>query len=223
MSMFNLNTGYYYGSGASSIGGYSGTNASSINFTRVSRDMGSGYAEKSDAINNFTTLGNLDNALLKYQELLDYVKESASSYGYEFSDSQIATIAKNAYNSQTQATKRAYGAESVVSLTESISKNTHSPFVTGLIEGIPIIGTLFGESYSNAEAINKMDGTKTRVIDEISEGAGAAISGAAILGGACLVLEAAEIGSIGGPVGAIAGAALGIGAVVIKGLINKQI
>ncbi len=200
----SLNTGTYFG------GGYSNTNtgatsaynnrvASSTNLNRVSRDIAQGYNQDMQIIALYMQQGNVQQALTLYDSLFDSIKDTADGYGYELSDGQITSILNQAYANATGS-----------SFVSSINKETHSPFITGLIEGIPVVGWFLNGS-SDAEAISKVAGTKTRFIDKAAEVAGGLVTG--IAGGAA---AGAAIGAIGGPIGAVGGAVVGGVASVLK-------
>lgn len=198
----SLNTGSYFGNGISSVGGgYSAGNrtASSSNLNRVSRDIAAGYSQNMEFINLYLEQGEVDQALKLYDELMDEVKQTAGDYGYNLTDSQVATTLNNAFYSAT-GTK----------FTTAAVENTHGSFVTGLIEGLPIIGW-FANGNSKAETVAKITGTEPSVKDEIKEGAGAVLSGAA---------AGAAIGScipaVGTVVGAVVGGALGLAKTIFK-------
>ncbi|MBR2069171.1 MAG: hypothetical protein IJ877_05350 [Candidatus Gastranaerophilales bacterium] len=211
---FGLNTGSYYGSGYSGYTGYSSYNnrvASSTNLNRVSRDIAQGYNQNMQVIDLYLKQGNINQAMAAYDSLFDNVKTTANGYGYELTDGQISSILNQAYQNATGN-----------SFVNAVNEETHSPFVTGLIEGVPVVGWLFGQSHSNAEALAKTTGTKASTRDKLAEYAGAAIPGAAALGIA--VAKGAKIGLLTGHpvVGALVGAAVGIVAAVIKGAIDNN-
>ena len=226
-----LNTGSYFGSG------YSGTNpycakssygnrvASSTNLTRVSRDLAQGYSEDIDIMNDCFEEGNVKEALRMYKELFEDAKQTAENYGYDLTDSQIRSSINTAFQNRTGT-----------SLTGQASLNTHSSFVTGLLEGVPVVGWLFAEPNSSADARATIRGKAAPSFGEIAkETAGAAVSSTAAIGalaGLSTVVSASGVtgGILAGAAGLCAagalpvvGAGLAIGAAVVgvKHLISK--
>jgi len=209
MSTFScgLNTGSYFGNGYTYSNDGTETHtansttrvASSVNLSRVARDIAQGYNQDIEIVNLYLRQGNISQALISYDNLVDMAKITAEEYGYSLTDSQIASIVNQSYYNTTGTT-----------FVSSIEGETHSPFVTGLIEGLPVLGWFFGQSYSNAEATSKVAGVKTRAVDKFAECAGAALPGAAI--GLYF----------GGPVGAAIGAVAGVTVALFKGAIDKN-
>ena len=195
MSYATSSLGYYggtfFGGGSASSNGrtsnvYGSNVASSANLTRVSRDITQGYNQNIEIINKYLEQGNIDQAFKLYNSLFESVKNTSDGYGYELDDGQIASIVNDAYLNSTGST-----------FIDSIDQSTHSPFVTGLLEGIPIVGW-FTNGNSNSEAYSKLTGTEPPEIDKNVEAAGVGVV-AGIAGLASVAL-------IGGPVGwAIAG------------------
>ena len=195
-----LNTGNYYGNGYTGSAGstsaysYGNREASSTNIKRVSGNIASGYASDFEIISSYMKRGETDKALALYESLFEEVKETATNYGYNLSDSQIETILSNGYAGVTGS-----------SITGAIEKNTCGALMTGVLEGIPVIG-LFMNGTSEQEGMAQLSGEKTSAKDKVKEYIGAAASGAAI-------------GSIVSfPVGTIIGGAVGIGQAIIKDL-----
>ena len=229
----NVNTGYRFGNGyvsstgstAASSSSYTTRNASNINLTRIAQDVAQGYNQDLEVINLYLQQGSISKAITAYDRLIDNVKLTANNYGYNLTDSQITSIANQAFFNATGMT-----------FINSISDSTGTSFEHGLAEGIPFIGSLFTQPYTDAEAIAKITGTEVEAGDVALECAGAALPRAAIgaVAGAVAVSTAAsgsalaglKIGAIaGGPAGAIAGAIvgtlIGVGAVLIKNAFQK--
>ena len=197
-----LNTGKCLGNGYVQLSdGSSSTNkvASSTNLTRVSRDIAQGYNQNIEVINLYLQQGNVDQALALYQELFDDVKQSSADYGYELSDSQVSSIVNQAFSNQTGTT-----------FASAMEENTSSSFVTGLKNGIPVVGWFFTQKDSNADALAKLTGTKPPARATAAECAGGAISVAAF-GAAIGTAICAGPGTV---IGAIAGGVVGF----VKGL-----
>ena len=209
---YGLNTGNYFGNGYNYSTGTTNSNspnskvASSVNLTRVSRDIAQGYNQDIEVVNLYLQQGNLTQALIQYDELIEAAKTTASEYGYSLTDNQVTSIVNQAYYNTTGST-----------FVNTVESQTHSPFVTGLIEGVPVLGWFFGQSYSDAEAVAKVSGTKVRGVDKVAETAGSVISGAA---------TGAAIGAIcpvGGPlIGGIIGGVCGFLSTAIKGAVDKN-
>lgn len=200
--VLSLNTGSYVGTGRTY--GYQGNGcgsshvASSTKLNRISRDIATGYIADMEAIEAYLASGKTDKAIALYNELLLEVGATADEYGYELSDGQKASILTSAYQRATGET-----------FATAVQSNTHGAFVTGLIEGIPLIG-LFAEGTSAEEAMAKASGTKTELKDKVLEGAGAAVSNGAI---------GAGIGfAVGGPVGAAIGGGIGATVGILKSI-----
>ena len=191
-----LNTGSYYGSGYSNYSSYGNRVASSTNINRVSRDVAQGYSQDMEVIQAYIQRGDVNQALALYDSLFDEVKQTAQGYGYSLTDGQISSILNKAYQNTTGS-----------SFVNTIDDECHSPFVTGLIEGIPIVG-LFSNGNSDAEALAKATGTKVRDVDKFAEGFGAILTNAA---------SYAAIGAVIGNVpGAAVGAVIGTGVAIFK-------
>ena len=204
-----LNTGSYYGGGytSSASGSYAGNGyrvASSSNINRVSRDIAQGYSQSIEVIDLYLQQGNVNQALALYDSLFDEVKQTANGYGYELTDGQIASILNNAYARETGN-----------SFVASVNEECHSPFVTGLIEGIPIIGC-FTNGNSDAEAVSKATGTQTRTIDKAGEVAGAILTNAGAYAAIGTAIGGWAFGA-GTIIGGIIGAGVGIAKCLIKG------
>ena len=209
---YGLNTGNYFGNGYNYSTSATNSNAanskvaSSVNLNRVARDIAQGYNQDIEVVNLYLQQGNLTQALLQYDELIESAKATANEYGYSLTDNQVTSIVNQAYYNTTGST-----------FVNTVDSETHSPFVTGLIEGIPVLGWFFGQSYSDAEAIAKVSGTKVRGVDKIAEATGAIASGAAA--GAAI----GAICPIGGPViGAVIGGVAGALSCLIKGAVDKN-
>ena len=207
MSTFNLsatalNTGSYFGNGYSSVGAY-GTSgnrvASSMNLQRVSRDIAQGYNSDLEVINLYLQQGDTSKALALYESLVDDVKTTSDGYGYALSDGQITSILNQAYADATG-----------LSFTSSVVDGSHSPFVTGLLQGIPLVG-LFSRGSSDAETLSKVTGTNTRFVDKVAEYAGSAVPGAVagFIAGQCVPV-------VGPVVGAAVGAGIGVAQTFLK-------
>lgn len=198
LNIGGLNTGSYYGNGytgsttSSSPYSYGNREASSTNIKRVSGNIASGYASDYEIIASYMKRGETDKALALYGSLFEEVKETATNYGYNLSDSQIETILSNGYAGVTGTT-----------IAGSLEKNTAGAFFTGALEGIPVIG-LFMNGTSEQEAMAQLSGEKPSFKDKVKEYVGAVIPGAA------------AGGVIGGIAGAIIGGAIGLGQAIIK-------
>lgn len=215
MTTFNLgattlNTGSYFGSGYSSVGTYgSGSNrvASSVNYQRISRDVAQGYNSDIEVINLYLQRGDTDKALALYNSLITDIKSNVENYGYAIEEEQIPSILNQAYANATGQ-----------SFTNSAVEDAHSPFVTGFLEGIPVIG-LFNKGNSDAEVLAKVNDDNTRFVDKVAEYAGSLVPGAAV--GAAAVAVPALIASAPVSIPAVllaagVGAAIGAGQTLIK-------
>ena len=65
------------------------------------------------------------------------------------------------------------------------TQHTHFSFVTGLLEGIPLVG-LFAQSNSDNEVMAKKSGSDVKFIDKLKEGTGAILPGVAMGAGIAL-------------------------------------
>ena len=192
--------GSYYGGGVSATtgSGYGGYNQliTSTRVNSMSRNTGAGYAQQMEIIEKYIKAGEIDKALNKYQGLFDEIKSSNTYGNVTINDSQVATIMSNAYAAATGT-----------DLTDALDKKTASPFMSGLLQGIPLIG-LFCEDTTEAEAYAKLDNDKVSVKDKAKEYLGAAASGAAAGAGiGCLSCI---------PFGPVVGAAIGAGVGVVQ-------
>ncbi len=214
-----VNTGVYFGSGSSykTSGNVFSNNtvrtASNINIDRMARDMASGYKKDIGDIEKYLSFGDKAQALEMYEDLFNEVKKSANDYNYELSDGQITSILDEAYMNTTGQ-----------SFSDKAIEGTKSPFVTGLLEGVPIFGC-FANSYSNKEAMSKVSKEPLRGVDRNMETIGSCVSGAlsgALSGGLAGIVIGARAGAAFGNIpgiltGAAVGAVLGIG----FGLLNN--
>ncbi len=173
-----VSTGSYLGGGVSGSGygnGYNKT-VTSANIRTMSRNTGAGYEQQMHIIEKYIKQGDIDKALVKYNNLFDEIKAS-NSYGNKvIDDYQVASIMANAYESATG-----------VELADALDKKTTSPLLSGILQGIPLIG-LFCEDTTSAEAYAKLDNEKTSFKDKGLEYGGAMASGAAVgaaIGGFC--------------------------------------
>ena len=206
-----INTGSYYGQGLVSGGSVSfGSAASgkrvvtSSNVNSMSRNTAACYEQQMQLIEKYLKSGETDKAIKKYESLLDDAKESNSYGNYVINDSQAASILNKAYE---QATGNSF--------LDDLDKKTASPFWSGLVQGIPVIG-LFCNDTTKAEAFAKLDGDQVSFKDKFKEYLGAAASGAA---------TGAAVGAVSGfglasapfaGVGAIGGAIVGFAQAVLK-------
>jgi hypothetical protein len=170
---FNLNTGTYWGNGVTKAvagynGGYGNRNASGVQLNRISRDIATGYSSDLSIVSAYLQKGETDKAIDLYQDIVMDAKTTALNYGYSLTDSQIESILNNAYGNLTG-----------VSMNQDVSDNTSGSFMTGIKQGIPILG-LFVNGTSSDEALAEMSGGKTSVKDKVVEYGGAMATGAAI-------------------------------------------
>ena len=190
-----LNTGNYYGSGYTSGGyGYGGAGrvASSQTYRRMGINSASGYSADFELIQKYMKNGQVDKAMKLYQSLFDDIQQSTSGYGYTMNDSEVQSVLKSAYESATGT-----------SMISSIEKNTDGAFVSGLFQGLPIVG-LFACDTTEQEALATYANDKVSFKDKLKEYGGALLSG---LGTGAAA--GAAIGAFGGPIGAVGGAAIG--------------
>ena len=205
-----LNTGTYFGGGYTGATqktgstGYNNRVASSTNLNRIARDLSEGYYQALSTIDLYFKKGDVNKALASYDSLFEQMKETATAYGYQLSDGQIASELDKAFQKATGT-----------SFTYAVVENTHSSFVTGLIEGIPIIGQ-FANGNSDMEALSKLDGTEVSARDKVAEKIGAVVPGAAVaVAGACAA------SGIGIPIALAIGAGMGILGLITTAVKNK--
>ena len=202
MTGLSLNLGSYYGGGmtTSTGSGYGGYNQiiTSARVNSMSRNTGAGYGQQMEIIEKYIKAGEIDKALNKYQSLFDEIKSSNTYGNVTINDSQVATIMANAYATATGT-----------DLTDALDKKTASPFMSGLLQGIPLVG-LFCEDTTEAEAYAKLDNDKTSAKDKVKEYFGAAASGAAAGAGIGAVLGMGAVSWLSAPVGAAIGAGIGV-------------
>ena len=201
LSATSLNTGSYFGSGYSSVGTSGNRVASSMNLQRVSRDIAQGYNSDLEIVNLYLQQGDTDKALALYQSLIDDIQTTTSDYGYSLSDGQISSILNQAYANTTGQ-----------SFTTSAVDGAHSPFITGVLEGIPLIG-MFNRGTSDAETLAKVSGSSTRLVDKVAEYAGSAIPGAVVGAAVCTMVPIPGVGTV---LGGVIGGAIGVGQAVFK-------
>ena len=162
-----------YSGGYSSYGNTKNTRvASSANLNRVSKDLSEGYGSDIDVMSDNFNEGNTTQALKLYQELFENAKDTAMDYGYELTDSQIRSSIDKAFQNRTG-----------MKLTDEISAHGTSSFITGLLEGIPILGWFGANANSKAEARATVQGRQVGGLETAKEVAGATVStSAGILG-----------------------------------------
>ena len=194
-------TGTYFGDGYTSLGSgssYSGSGynkvVTSANINSMSRNTGAGYDFAMTEVGKYIKNGEIEKALSKYQELFDEIKAS-NSYGNKTIDNyQVQTIMSNAFISATGC-----------DITDAVDSKTAKPIVSGLLQGIPIIG-LFVEDTTRAEAYAALDNENVSFKDKAKEYGGAMASGAAA--GAAI---GTALGSWSFGIGTAVGAAIGAG------------
>lgn len=170
-----LNPGSYWGfSGGTTTGNVAnGTGyqrqVTSSNVRMMSTNTTAGYAQQMQIVDRYIQAGEIDKALEKYNELFDNIKTSNSYGNYQIDDYQVATIMANSYAGAT--------GNDIIS---ALDKKTTSPFISGIMQGIPVIGWFFAEDTTSAEAYAKLDNDKVSKMDKAKEYAGAIASGAAI-------------------------------------------
>lgn len=204
-----LNLGTYNG-GYTSVNGSSARtrNASSVNISRVSRDLSAGYSQNIDIIQKYLQNGDIAQAMQIYEQMSEEAKVTAQNYGYTLTDSQISSMVDNAYGNRTGS-----------SFVQAATQDAKSPFVAGLLQGIPLVG-LFAQSYSDAEALSKVTGIETRGVDKAAEYAGSALSGAAV--GAVIGQFAIPIPGVGAAIGGVVGGIVGLFQNKAKEAIDKN-
>ncbi|MBQ7287139.1 MAG: hypothetical protein IJW73_05200 [Candidatus Gastranaerophilales bacterium] len=207
-----INTGSYYGqglvSGSASFGSATGSRRiiTSSNINSMSRNTAAGYEQQMEIIEKYLKSGEVDKAIKKYESLMEDAQESNSYGNYTINESQAASILNKAYANVTGS-----------SFMDDLDKKTASPFWSGLVQGIPLVG-LFCNDTTKAEAFAKLDGDKVSFKDKFKEYLGAAASGAA---------TGAAFGAVSGfglasapfaGVGAVIGGIIGFGQAVCKDL-----
>lgn len=201
MTTLALNTGTYFGNGSTNSYGYrtgsAGRVASSTKLNRIAKDVSAGYASQIGAIEGYLAAGKTDKAIDLYNKLLLEIAVTADGYGYELTDGQKESILTTAFKYTTDETFEG-----------NIQSSTSSAFVTGLKEGLPVVG-LFVESTSSEEALAKDAGIEPDLKDKVKEAAGALASGAASGAAIGTALGGWSFG-IGTAIGAIVGGGIGI-------------
>ena len=207
-----INTGSYFGQGivcgssAAGSAGYTNRVVTSSHINSMSRNTAAGYEQQMEIIEKYLKAGEVDKAIKKYESLMEEAQESNSYGNYTINESQAASILNKAYANVTGS-----------SFMDDLDKKTASPFWSGLVQGIPLVG-IFCNDTTKAEAFAKLDGDSVSFKDKIKEYAGAAASGAA---------TGAAIGAVSGfglasapfaGVGAVVGGLIGIGQAILKDL-----
>ena len=209
-----INTGTFYGqglvSGTGSVGAFGsatgGRVVSSANINTMSRNTAAGYEQQMQIIEKYLKNGEVDKAIKKYESLLDDAQESNSYSNYTINESQAASILNKAYAQATGS-----------SFMDDLDKKTASPVLSGLAQGIPVVGLLFANDTTKAEAFAKLDGDKVSFKDKAKEYLGAATSGAAA-GAAIGTATGAWTLGAATVVGAGIGAIVGVGQAILKDL-----
>ena len=200
MSLFGglaLNTGSYYGSGYTAVGGsYLGRTrvASSTNASRIARDIASLYGSNVSDIQTYLAQGDSKRALEMYDKLLSQASISASEYGYSLTDVAKRSIIEKAYSNVTGS-----------DISSDFSDASDGAFVKGLSQGFNLLSD---DTLTKAEVQAKISGTTVSTSDRVAEATGAGVAGA--LTGA----------TVGAGLAAISGVVQGIapGALAVNGL-----
>lgn len=174
-------------------------------FVNDTQDSTDDFHQRIEIIKTFTEKGDKSSALREYNSVVKDAYNLLNQEEYKYSRDQVRNMISDLY---------AIISDDGEDFTINITKNAKSPFVTGLIEGIPIVG-LFCNGESDQEIASQSKGseldTKYKVIETLGSVTSNMASAAAI---------GAGIGLIGGPAGAAVGAAVGAGVGLISGILK---
>ncbi len=213
-SLGNIDTTVYTGSraeGLVSTGGNSsaGTVMSTYNTQRVTQNFAATHSSDIRNVEKYLETGKIPEAMQIYQELLNEAQEQFGAYSYSEDGLSYDSIVDDAIAMKSQSGLR---------FSDMMTENKHSSVVTGLLQGIPVVGLMF-DSFSNAEALAKTTGIKVRATDQLLELFGGVASGAAT-GAAAGAFGLFGIGLIPG---AIAGGIWGGLQVIGKAILNDNL
>ncbi len=212
-SLGSVDTSVYTGTRADGIvstnngGSQSGKVMSTYNTERVTKNFAATHSSDISNIEKYLQAGKIPEAMEIYEELLTEAQEQFGAYSYSDEGLSYESIVDDAFALKSNTNLR---------FSDLITEDKHKPVVTGLLQGIPLVG-LFFDSYSDAEALAKVSGIETRFTDKLAELFGGAASGAAA--GAAYGLFTG--GALSIPL-ALGGALLGAGQVIVKGILNKN-
>lgn len=133
-----------------------------------------------------------DSAMELRDEAIKSICKFASASGYVLDEKQASSLLNEAFKDLTES-----------SLVELISENIQGSFITGLLEGIPLVGLMFN-STSKDEALSEISGIKPKKINAgeiLGAMSSGFVSGAGV--GSFFGLGVGTI--VGGIFGAIAG------------------
>ena len=172
------------------------TTATRSKINQTVKDIAQGYSSDLATVEYYLQTGDIDSAIaLKESVYEDISKTMSTEYNFNVTDKQVESILDQAYSSVNSQ-----------STLQTIEENTDNSFVTGLKEGIPVIGWFFTNNNSKAEAVAKLTGTEVPPKEKAAEVLGATASGAAIgaaIGTAVPVVGTAVGAIVGGAAGAI--------------------
>ena len=193
-----VTTGTYYGDGYVSAGSSSSRasynkTVTSSKLNQLSRNAAANYSLQMETIQNYLEDGKVEKALELYEELFSDIKSTSTMGDITLNDSQIATIASNAYAGNTGS-----------SIVESVKENTCGSFWTGFKQSIPIVG-LFCNGTSEAEAMAQLTGTEVSAKDKALEFLGMAVGTVAFL-----AISGPVLGAVGKGLQTLSGTIKGI-------------
>ncbi len=210
----------YSGSNYSSTGKTSRTNSTTATKSKIAqtvKDVAQGYSSDLNIVEYYLRSGEIDSAMKLKDSIFDDISDVLKSeYNFNVTDSQISSILDQAYTSVNGQTTQA-----------TVEENASSSFMTGLKEGVPLLG-LLANGNSKSESMARLAGTEVSSKEEWKEGIGAAVSGAAsgvvgtaAVGAGAAILTGAEFGSVFGPVGIAVGAGIGLAAGLVQYFMKK--
>lgn len=198
----HLNAGKVYGSGnyTSCSGGTGGCTSTrpltSSEIKRMSKDISAGYSDDMENIFKYANKGEVAKAIEKYQNLDSDVDASVETYGHPVTEGNKRTIKSNAYQGNTD--------EDLATL---LCEKTTNPFMTGVIEQLPVYGWFFHDGISDDEVLERLSGDEPNIKSQAMEYAGAIAGGLAT---GAVIGTFIPIPGIGTGIGAALGAVFGI-------------
>ncbi len=160
--------GECFGNGwnTSSSGGGTTRYANSYAIKRISNDITSDYSYDIAKMNKYAKMGEMDKALSIYNSVFEKAKTTAKDYNYSLSDGQIKSILNNANINLMNK-----------DISDSFTETTTYPFLTGLLQSIPIVG-FFTHTNSSNEILAKLDNEEVPAGTSFGEKAGRIVGGA---------------------------------------------
>ncbi len=193
------------------------TTATKAKITQTVKDLAQSHSKDLSIVKYYFQEGEITTALELQDKIYDDISDVLKSeYNFNVTDQEIESMLDQAYSTVNGESAQ-----------KTIEDNTSSSFMTGFMEGIPLIGNLLTNGVSKSEAMAELSGTDAPEREKTRETIGAAVGGTvsgagvgAAIGTAVFIAgsagKGAAAGAAVGPIGIVIGA--GIGAAVGIGI-----